>query len=104
MYVCVCVCVCVYKSSIIDISGKWISQTLTTGLVVIFRFLFKEELLQTLSFNKELNIENKTVESVWFIHFSTYFYHLVGFTKTYHFSLPPLPPLSLSIYIYNFLL
>ena len=29
------------------ISGKWINQTLTTDLVVIFRFLFNEELLQT---------------------------------------------------------
>ena len=34
----------------IKISGKWINQTLTTGLVVIFRSLFKEELLQTKHF------------------------------------------------------
>ena len=27
---------------------EWINQTLTTGLVVIFRSLVKEELLQTL--------------------------------------------------------
>ena len=33
--------------------------------------------------NKEWNIES--VVSVWFIHVSTYPYHLVWFTKIYHF-------------------
>ena len=34
--------------------------------------------------NKERNITSKPVISVWFVHFSTYFYHLVRFTKIYH--------------------
>ena len=39
------------------------------------------------SMNKEWNIMTKPVVSVWFIHFSTCFYHLVRFTKIYHFSI-----------------
>ena len=55
---------------------KWINQTLTTGLVVMFRS----------SLNKEQNITTKPVVSVWFIHFYTYFYHRLRFAKIYHFS------------------
>ena len=44
---------------------KWIDQTLTTSLVVIFRSLLIEELHQTV--NKEQNITTKPVVSVWFI-------------------------------------
>ena len=36
--------------------------------------------------NKEWNITPKPVVSVWFIHFFTYFDHLVRFTKIYHSS------------------
>ena len=50
------------------------------------------------SLNKERNITNKPVINVWIILFSNYFYHLVSFTKIYHFSLSL--SLSLSIYIY----
>ena len=46
------------------------------------------------SINKEWNITSKPVLRVWLIHFSTYFYHLLKVTKSYHFSL------SLSLYIY----
>ena len=36
-----------YLSIYLYDKNKWISQTLTTGLVVIFWSLFKDELLQT---------------------------------------------------------
>ena len=38
------------------------------------------------SLNKERNITTKSVVSVWFIHFSAYFYHLVRYTIIYHFA------------------
>ena len=37
--------------------------------------------------NKERNIIAESVVYVSFIHFSTYFYHLVRFIKIYHFSI-----------------
>ena len=52
---------------------KWINQTLTTGLGVMFHSLLTEELHQTKQVDKERNISPKTVVSVWFIHFSTFF-------------------------------
>ena len=36
--------------------------------------------------NQERNITTKPIVSVWFIHFSIYFYHLVRFAKIYHYS------------------
>ena len=63
-------------------------------------FLFKEELFSDF-LNKEQNITAKSVVSVWFIHFSTYFYHLVRFTKIYNLSLSLSLSLSLYIYIYK---
>ena len=45
----------------------------------------KKSLFWRSSLNKEWNITTKPVVSVWFIHFSTYFYHFVRFTQIYHF-------------------
>ena len=39
------------------------------------------------SLNKERNITNKSVVSIWFIHFSIYVYHSVRFTRIYDFSI-----------------
>ena len=52
------------------------------------------------SVNKERNITTTLVVSIWFIHFSTYFYHLIRFAKIYHFSLPLSLSLSLSLSVY----
>ena len=43
--------------------------------------------------SSEQNITTKPIVSVWFIHISTYLYHLVRFTKIYHF-------IYIYIYIY----
>ena len=76
----------------------WINQTFTTCLVVVFCSLFTE-IFHTKHFRvkKEQNITSKHILSAWFIHFSTYFYHLVRFSKIYHFSL------SLSLYLYIYI-
>ena len=66
------ICVCVRDK----INGKRDKSTFTTGLVAIFHSLFMEE----------WNISTKLIVSIWFIHFSSDFYHFVRFTKIYLFS------------------
>ena len=69
------------------ISGKVDKPTLTMeSAMLIFRSSLKKELLQNL-------------KKLFFIHFPTYFLHLIRFTKIYHFFLS----LSLSLYIYIYI-
>ena len=86
-----------------------INQTFTTGLLVIFCFLYTvipqtKNFLSLSSVNKERNITNKAVASVWFIFFSTNFYRLIRFTKILQFSLTLSLSLSLCIYIYIYII
>ena len=46
----------------------------------------KKRFSQKKFLNKEWNITTKIFVSVWFIHFSIYFYHLIWFTNTYYFN------------------
>ena len=67
---CVCVCVDFRKSDkLIKRSEKWIYQTFTTGLVVIFRSSFKKESEEVLPLIKVRNITFKPIVIVWFIPF-----------------------------------
>ena len=70
---------------IIKINGNVDKPTRTTNSVMIFRSLFRKRT------SSEWNC------LCWFINSPTYFYHLVRFTKIYHFSL------SLSLYIYIYI-
>ena len=55
------------------------------------------------SFNKQQDITTKSIVRVWSIQFSIYSYHLVRFTKIYHFYLSLSLSLSLSLYIYIYI-
>ena len=84
-----CCCSCYFEPEIIKIGQS--SHKMYSNDIVNFQE--STTILNACTKKKSGNllkaprITTKPIVSVWFIHFSTYFYHLVRFTKIYHFSI-----------------